>query len=51
MPHPLLYNYYLNSFLIALPVALPAALLPILFAIFLGLPLVTAETSPNNLAI
>jgi hypothetical protein len=41
---------YLNSFLIPFPVALPAALLPTRFAIFVGLPLLTAEMSPNSLA-
>jgi hypothetical protein len=35
----------------ALPVALPTVLLPTRFAIFFGLPLVIAETSPNSLAI
>jgi hypothetical protein len=44
-------NSYLNSFRSAFPAARPAALLPTLFAIFLGLPLDTAETSPSNLAM
>jgi hypothetical protein len=34
----------------ARPVALPATLLPALFAIFFGLPLETALTSPSSLA-